>query len=169
MKRDHHFMELALAEAAQALALGEFPVGCILVRDEEVIAVGRRTHSSETTNEIDHAEIMALRDLLSREPESDLSEVTLYCTMEPCLMCYSTLLLNGIRTIVYGYEDVMGGGTSLDLKALTPLYSAMRVELRGKVMRRECLALFQQFFGDDSQDYWDDSLLKKYTLEQECS
>ena len=79
-------------------------------------------------------------------------------------MCYSTLLLSGIRHIIWAYEDVMGGGTSLDLKKLNPLYQAMQVELVGLVLRRESLALFQQFFR--SHDYWQDSLLARYTLGQ---
>ena len=66
--------------------------------------------------------------------------------------------------IVWAYEDVMGGGTGLDLQRLAPLYRDMQVELRGQVLRRESLALFQQFFR--TYDYWQGSLLASYTLEQ---
>lgn len=80
-------------------------------------------------------------------------------------MCYSTLLLSGIRRFVWAYEDVMGGGTNLALQQLNPLYQAMSVELVGSVLRQESLALFQQFFGE--HDYWQDSLLSRYTLSQQ--
>ncbi|GAB4342423.1 MAG: tRNA adenosine(34) deaminase TadA [Desulfobulbaceae bacterium] len=158
-------MRIALEEAGAALADGDFPVGCVLVEDGRVIARGRRINSSgEETNEVDHAEVDTLRDLLHREPGRDLSTVTAYTTMEPCLMCYATLLLSGIRTFVWGYEDVMGGGTSLPLERLSPLYANMRVELIPGVLRGECLALFTNFFRQYS--YWADSELARYTLEQ---
>ena len=79
-------------------------------------------------------------------------------------MCFSTLLLSGIRRFVWAYEDVMGGGTSLDLRSMPPLYAGMDIELTGGVLRTESLRLFQDFFRQYS--YWQDSLLEHYTLEQ---
>lgn len=167
---DHeHFMGLALQEAARALAAQEFPVGCVLVFDDAVVATGKRENSKdEAANELDHAEIVALRDLLSRRPEIERREIIVYSTMEPCLMCYSTLLLNGIRTIVYAYEDAMGGGTGLALEKLTPLYREMAAEITiiPHVLRQESLNLFKEFFADPDNGYWQDSLLSEYTLAQ---
>ena len=116
-------------------------------------------------NELDHAELVALRNLLTDHPKIDTSEVTLYSTMEPCLMCFSTLLLNNISTIVWAYEDVMGGGVNLPLKDLKPLYRDMSPEITGRVMREQSLALFKQFFSRPDNKYWKDSLLANYTLE----
>ena len=84
--------------------------------------------------------------------------------MEPCLMCFSALILNGIRNIVYGYEDVMGGGSSLDLSSLPPLYRAMQVNVISGVCRQESLKLFKLFFLDEKNHYWRDSLLARYTI-----
>jgi tRNA(adenine34) deaminase len=81
-------------------------------------------------------------------------------------MCFSTLILNGIRKIVYAYEDVMGGGTNLPLVALNPLYAAMKIEVVPAVLRQESLALFQQFFSNPDNPYWKGSLLATYTLDQ---
>jgi tRNA(adenine34) deaminase len=81
-------------------------------------------------------------------------------------MCYVTLLLNGIRTIVYAYEDIMGGGTNLDLNKLTPLYREMSVAITPHILRRESLELFRIFFADQDNTYWQDSPLARYTLEQ---
>jgi len=165
---DYHkqFMAAALEEAAGALRTGEFPVGCVLVFREEIIASGGRRNSFGKPNEIDHAELVALRALVDQEEEIDLSEVIVYSTMEPCLMCFSSLILSGIRTIVYGYEDVMGGGTALDLGKLPPLYAEMNVKVFPHVMRNECLKLFKMFFENPQNHYWQDSLLARYTLEQ---
>ena len=81
-------------------------------------------------------------------------------------MCYVTLLLNNIRTIVYGYEDVMGGGTGLDLKELTPLYRKIKAEIIPHILRRESLDLFKHFFYEQNNTYWQDSPLAHYTLSQ---
>ncbi len=167
----HHetFMRLALQQAQQALASNEFPVGAVIVAENEPVAFGRRENSrSETANELDHAEIVALRDLLGRRPDIDRQSLTVYSTMEPCLMCYSTMLLNGIRTFVYGYEDAMGGGTNVQLARLAPLYQDMEPEVRilPHILRRESLELFKAFFTSPENNYWQGSLLADYTLAQ---
>jgi tRNA(adenine34) deaminase len=161
-----YWMGLALAEARAALASGEFPVGCVLVHEGKVIASGRRAHSRGLANELDHAEMLALRGFLDAETSIAAGELTVYCTMEPCLMCFSALILNGVRKIVYGYEDVMGGGTSLPLSSLSPLYAAMDIEIVPAVLRQESLALFQQFFRNPDNPYWKGSLLADHTLKQ---
>ncbi|MDO8945828.1 MAG: nucleoside deaminase [Desulfocapsaceae bacterium] len=167
MQEYEKFMRLALVEAEVALKQGEFPVGCVLVYGEKVIASGKRVHSCGRVNEMDHAEMLALRSFLDAELAIAPEEVVVYASMEPCLMCLSTLILNGIRKIVYAYEDVMGGGTNLPLTALSPLYAAMEVQVVPSVLRQESLALFQQFFSNPDNPYWKGSLLARYTLEQD--
>ena len=160
------FMKAALAAARGALDNGEFPVGCVMVADGEIIATGSRKNSRISPNEIDHAEVVTLRNLIETQENIDFSKVTVYTTMEPCLMCFSTLILSGIRSIVFGYEDVMGGGTALELGSLPPLYSEMDVLVIPHVLRDEALALFKTFFRMEQNEYWRDSYLARYTLEQ---
>jgi len=167
LEMDKKNMQLALAEARKALDTGEFPVGCIMTCGEEIVARGKRSNSrGETANEMDHAEISALRSLLDGRPDIDPGKVTVYATMEPCLMCYTTMILNGIRRFVYAYEDAMGGGTGLDLKDQKPLFREMQVEVIPHLCRTESLALFKEFFSDPENKYWQGSLLEKYTLDQ---
>jgi len=165
MSEHEHYMAAALDEARLALRDGEFPVGCVMVAEGCILARGRRQNSGELCrNEIDHAEVLTLRRLIAEQPGLDLGRVTVYSTMEPCLMCYSTMLLSGIRSFVWAYEDVMGGGVNLPLYMLNTLYAQMRVHLLDRVLRPESLRLFQQFFQNGS--YWQDSLLARYTLAQ---
>lgn len=159
-------MEEALVEAKKALDAGEFPVGCVFTANNQIIARGHRQNSgADTLNELDHAEVVTLRTLLEKQPGFDCSAITVYSTMEPCLMCYATMLLSGIRRFVWAYEDIMGGGMGLQLGSLPSLYAEMQVERLGGVLRGEALALFQKFFR--KYPYWQDSMLAQYTLSQE--
>ena len=165
MPQHEYFMDLALREAEKALAAGEFPVGCVLVRQGRVVARGRRLNSTGmAVNELDHAEIVALRALAAEEPFPAPGEVVAYATMEPCLMCYAALLLSGVRTFIYGYEDAMGGGLGVELARLSPLYREMQVSITGGVRRDESLRLFRRFFADPANTYWQGSALAAYTL-----
>lgn len=159
------FMEKALKEAETALTNNEFPVGCVIVYEGRIITSGsRRGTSGENINEIDHAEIVALKRLADLGDTIDKSKATLFCTLEPCLMCFGAILLSGIREIVYAYEDVMGGGTSIDLTQLTPLYQQLDCAIVPHILRSRSLALFKTYFNKAENIYWQNSLLARYTL-----
>jgi len=160
-------MTAALALARTALSDGDFPVGCVITDGNVVVAEGRRTGTAAGgTNEIDHAEIHALKSLYDDNPAMDRSRLTIYCTMEPCLMCFSAIVLSGIGRIVYAYEDVMGGGTRCDRGGWAPLFRDARVVVVPGLLREDSLQLFQRFFADPGNAYWGDSLLSRYTLDQ---
>ena len=161
------YMEMALKEAEKALAAGEFPVGSILVYQGRVLVSGTRTGTQEAfTNEVDHAEMIALRRLMDIREPVERHEITLFCTMEPCLMCLGALILNNIGRIVYAYEDVMGGGTSCDLTRLAPLYRNRSIPIVPNILRSKSLELFQTYFRNPENAYWRGSLLARYTLKQ---
>jgi len=164
---DVRFMDEALKEARRALARGNFPVGCVLVYRDRVMARGRRKGTAgDGRNELDHAEIVALRRLVKMRPSIAPSAITAFCSLEPCLMCFSALMLHGIGAIVYAYEDAMGGGTGCPRARLNPLYRDSRIVVRGGVRREESLALFKAFFSNPANRYWSGSHLSAYTLKQ---
>lgn len=166
MSSQHNeFMQCALDQAKQALDQQEFPVGCVLVFNNEIVATGMR-QNSQTANEMDHAEILALRALLENRPDIDPGKVTVYATLEPCLMCYATMIISGIRHIVYAYEDAMGGGTDLQLSTLPMLYREMAIEITPFVLRKASLALFKDFFTNSTSPYLQDTMLAEYTRDQ---
>ncbi|BCL60987.1 tRNA-specific adenosine deaminase [Desulfomarina profundi] len=171
MKREHkYYMRVAIEMARQALVEGEFPVGCVIVNDGKIVADGRRRNCKrDNGSELDHAEIIALRKFSEKQIKVDLAKVTIYSSMEPCLMCFSTLLVNGITRFVYGYEDIMGGGTNLPVKMLSPLYRSLDISITAGILRKESLELFQTFFSSPDCDYLKGTLLAEYTLQQKTS
>lgn len=165
---DHEkFMRRALILARQALDKDEFPVGCVVTYDGRVIAGGARLHTRQAVpSEIDHAEILALRRMERMTPALDRSRMTVYATLEPCLMCFGAILVSGVGTLVYAYEDAMGGGTACDRSVLPELYKCSRLKIVSGICREESLALFQSYFNRPHIAYWRDSLLARYTLGQ---
>jgi tRNA(adenine34) deaminase len=160
-------MDDALEMAEAALAQGEFPVGSVIADGSAVVARGHRTGTTTgAPNEIDHAEINALKQLSMTGPHLDRADLTIYSTMEPCLMCFAAIVLSGVKRIVYAYEDVMGGGTACDLNRLPLLYRKAQPTVIAGIRRRASLNLFQRFFAEPGNDYWADSLLSRYTLSQ---
>ena len=131
-----------------------------------LVTGARRFSSGSNRNEIDHAEIVALRRLSKLGDEIDPSRITAFSTMEPCLMCYSALILAGIGCIVYAYEDVMGGGTGCELSRLKPLYQKSAIVVVPNQMRAQSLRLFKIYFSNPANSYWRQSLLAEYTLRQ---
>ena len=162
-----HFMAAALEQAETAFHAGEFPVGCILVYKDRILASGRRTGTAaDEVNEVDHAEMVALRRLVLAGRDAAPAEIVLFSTLEPCLMCYGAAILSGIRTIVYAFEDVMGGGTGCDLTQLSPLYRNADISIIPHVRRAESVQLLKAFFANPENIYWKESLLARYTLRQ---
>ena len=168
MNTDEYFMEMALIQAKKAFAAGEFPVGSVIADGRSVLACGSRKGSTgPQPNELDHAEIMTIRNLFEKGKPSGGAELTIYCTMEPCLMCFAAIVLAGINRVVYAYEDVMGGGTGCRLEVLPKLYQESRLAVVPHVMRQQSLLIFKAFFSKPENAYWKDSLLSQYTLAQE--
>lgn len=103
------YMDLALAEAQVALSYGEVPVGAVVVRAGEIIALGH--NQRETDLDIaGHAEIVAMRRAAKILGKWDLSDCSLYVTLEPCLMCAGAIKQARIRSITFGASDPQYGG-----------------------------------------------------------
>ncbi len=103
------FMGIALDHAKTALLNNEFPVGCVITHEDDLlVSSARKGTMGIDANEVDHAEMLALREFSHMKKKIDLQKTTIFTTLEPCLMCFSAILLSGIETIVFAYEDIMG-------------------------------------------------------------
>ncbi len=171
IKVHEKWMKEALRLANAALAQGEFPVGCVLVSQNQEVGKGSRTNSGGMAqNELDHAEILALRDWVKRGKPGHC--ITVYSTLEPCLMCTGALLINGINNIVFAYEDVMGGACGIKLGAISASGQTLRdysmyrkLKVTSGVLRHESLRLFKGFFSQPNNNYLKGTPLEQYTLE----
>jgi len=165
---DHeHFMTKALQQAEAALDAGEFPVGCVMVHENKIIATGAREGSTgDCPNEVDHAEMVALRRLVNLKSDINFRDVSLYSTLEPCLMCFGALMISNIGEIIFACEDAMGGGTRCDLTRLPPLYKKNQIAVIPNILREKSLQLLKAFFSNPENTYLKGSFLADYTLRQ---
>jgi tRNA(adenine34) deaminase len=148
MNRDRHFMRLALELAGQAGRAGEVPVGAVVVVKDEVIAKGRNCPIA-SADPTAHAEIVALRDAARTKNNYRLPGATLYCTVEPCLMCLGAALHARIGRLVYGAEDPkVRGTTRLDALREAGARFNHRFEIRGGVLADDAGELLQAFFSE---------------------
>src|SRR5215469_12161744 len=102
------FMDLALRAAEKAGKSGEVPIGCVVVRDGEVIATaGNRTLADRDPTA--HAEVLAIREATEKLSSERLADCDLYVTLEPCTMCAGAISFARIRRLYYGAADPKGG------------------------------------------------------------
>lgn len=145
-QKDAYFMGLALILARRAAALGEVPVGAVVVRDGEVVGEGYNLRESGKSA-LAHAELIAIRDACRRLGGWRLWQCDLYVTLEPCPMCTGAAINSRLVRVVYGARDPRAGccGSLIDLTALPFNH---RPQLVGGVREEECAALLRQFFAD---------------------
>lgn len=139
---DEYYMRQALAEARQAAAEGEIPVGAVIVCRDRILA---RTHNlTETLHDVTaHAEMQAITAACEAIGGKYLADCTLYVTLEPCVMCAGALGWSQISRIVYGASDPRRGFQRLAPSAIHP-----RTEVLSGVLADEALALVTGFFKD---------------------
>ncbi|GKV58012.1 tRNA-specific adenosine deaminase [Sporosarcina sp. NCCP-2222] len=142
---DQTYMNLAIEEAKKAEAIGEVPIGAVIVKDGIVIA---RAHNlRETTqNAVTHAELSAIQDACSEVGSWRLEETTLYVTLEPCPMCAGAILQSRIPRVVYGARDPKAGCVDSLYRLLNDSRFNHECEVTEGVRAEECGALLTNFF-----------------------
>jgi tRNA(adenine34) deaminase len=143
--RDHEFMSQALAEARAGEAEGEVPVGAVAVAAGRVVGRGHNRPIG-LNDPTAHAEIIALREAARVLDTYRLTAVTLYVTLEPCVMCVGALVNARVARLVYGTRDDKAGalGSVYDIGRDGLLNH--RLEVTSGVMEAECAELLREFF-----------------------
>ena len=141
---DEKFMREALALAQAAADEGEVPVGCVVVRGEEIVGRGRNRRES-AKSALAHAEIEAIAEACRNLGGWRLWQCTLYVTLEPCPMCAGAIINARLPRVVYGAKEPTNGccGSAVDLFMLP---CSQKPELVPGVLEEECSAMLRAFF-----------------------
>ena len=141
---DKAFMGEALKLAKEAFELGEVPVGCVIVRNGEIVGRGRNCRETDKTA-LGHAEIQAIAQACENLGGWRLWDCTLYVTLEPCPMCAGAIINARMPRVVYGAGDSKGGacGSVCDLFAMDFNH---RPQVERGLMERESMELLSAFF-----------------------
>ncbi|MBS0531695.1 MAG: nucleoside deaminase [Proteobacteria bacterium] len=139
------FMDLALKAAQNAGKSGEVPIGCVVVRENEVIAsAGNRTLTDRDPTA--HAEVLALRAAAKALGSERLTDCDLYVTLEPCAMCAGAISFARIRRLYYGASDPKGGAVDSGVRFFASPTCHHRPEVYPSVGEREAATLLRDFF-----------------------
>ncbi len=142
---DELWMEEALREAQRAAALGEVPIGAVVVHADNIIGRGcnRPITDSDPTA---HAELIALRAAANTLGNYRLGECDLYVTIEPCAMCAGAITHARIRRLIYGADDPKAGAVKSVMQILNHDQLNHRIEVTNGVLAGRSMELLQSFF-----------------------
>ena len=139
------FMDLALKAAENARESGEVPIGCVIVRDNEVIATaGNRTLTDRDPTA--HAEILAIRQATAAVGSERLTDCDLYVTLEPCTMCAGAISFARVRRLYYGAADPKGGAVDSGVRFFAQPTCHHAPEVYSAVGESEAATLLRDFF-----------------------
>jgi tRNA(adenine34) deaminase len=138
-------MREALRLAREAAAVGEVPVGAVVENGGQIIGRGRNSAIGRH-DPTAHAEILALREAAERTGNYRLEEATLYCTLEPCVMCAGALVAARVKRLVFGARDLRFGGVRSKFQVADSEVLNHRVEVMEGLLGAECVELLQGFF-----------------------
>lgn len=146
MPADEEYMREALRLAAHGASLGEVPVGAVVVVGGAIAGRGWNC-PIERHDPTAHAEIIALREAAAAAGNYRLAGATLYCTLEPCVMCAGALVAARVERLVFGTRDLRFGGVRSKFRIADSELLNHRVEIVEGVLAVECVELLQGFFG----------------------
>jgi tRNA(adenine34) deaminase len=141
------FMDQALDFARAAALAGEVPVGCVVVRDGEVIA-GAANRTLTDRDPTAHAEILAIRQAARALGTERLTDCDVYVTLEPCAMCAGAISFARIRRVYYGAADPKGGAVDNGVRFFASPACHHRPEVYGGIGESEASALLKDFFRE---------------------
>lgn len=147
INQDGKYMREAIKQAKKAYALGEVPIGCVIVYEGKIIGRGynRRTIDKNT---LAHAEMMAIKKASKKMDDWRLEDCTMYVTLEPCQMCSGAIVQSRMKKVVIGCMNPKAGCAGSILNLLQMEEFNHQVELEIGVLGEECSAMMKQFFKE---------------------
>ena len=143
---DARWMTRALELAAEAAALGEVPVGAVLVHEDREVAAASNRREVDL-DPLGHAELMVIRDGARALSRWRLADTTLYVTLEPCTMCAGAIVQSRVSRVVFGADDPKAGAVVSLARVLSDGRAAHRPIVEGGVLAAPCSAILREFFA----------------------
>ena len=142
---EEHFMKEALKEAKKAYDKLEVPVGCVIVKDNKIIA---RAHNLKETkfDTTKHAEILAIQKASKKLKSWRLLDCEMYVTLEPCSMCAGAIINSRIKKLYIGTLDPKTGAAGSVLNLFTDYPFNHKVEVETNILKPECEKILKDFF-----------------------
>ena len=144
---DEQFMKAAIREARKAGAIGETPIGCVIVREGKIYARGYNRRMTDK-NTLSHAELTAIRKACRKFGDWRLEDCTLYVTLEPCPMCAGAIVQARIPKVVFGCRNPKAGSAGSCVDLLHVQSFNHQVETVEGVLGEECASLMKDFFRE---------------------
>lgn len=147
MTQDEKYMKEAIKQAKKAYAIGEVPIGCVIVYQDKIIGRGynRRTIDKNT---LAHAEMIAIKKASKKMDDWRLEDCTMYVTLEPCQMCSGAIVQSRMKKVVIGCMNPKAGCAGSVLNLLQVEEFNHQVELETGVLGEECSQMMKQFFKE---------------------
>ena len=139
------YMKMAIAQAKKAAALGEVPIGCVIVYEGKVIGRGYNRRKTDK-NTLSHAELNAIKKASKKMGDWRLEDCTMYVTLEPCQMCSGAIVQARIPRVVMGCMNPKAGCAGSILNLLDEPRFNHQVEIVKGVLEDECSAILTDFF-----------------------
>lgn len=142
---NERFMKAAIKEAYKALEKDEVPIGCVIVKNDKIIARGYNLRETKQQS-IAHAEVVAIQKACKKIGSWRLEECDLYVTLEPCAMCSGVILQSRIKNVYYGAKDSKGGCIESCMRMYECKGFNHYPSTHGGILEEECANLLKDFF-----------------------
>ncbi|MCI8586728.1 MAG: tRNA adenosine(34) deaminase TadA [Lachnospiraceae bacterium] len=147
MTKDEKYMKEPIRQARKAWKLAEVPIGCVIVREDQIIARGYNRRNTDK-NTLAHAELLAIRRASKAVGDWRLEDCTMYITLEPCQMCAGAIVQARMKRVVIGSRNSKAGCAGSVLNLLNMPEFNHQVELTEGVLEEACSAMLTDFFRE---------------------
>ena len=144
---DEKYMKEAIRQARKAYAIGEVPIGCVIVSKDKIIGRGYNRRMADK-NTLSHAELIAIRKASRKMDDWRLEECTMYVTLEPCQMCSGAIVQSRMSRVVVGCMNPKAGCAGSILNLLQMKEFNHQAELTTGVLEEECSQMMKDFFKE---------------------
>ncbi len=147
MTQEERYMKEAMKQAKKAYAIGDVPIGCVIVYEDKIIARGYNKRNKNKTT-LAHAELLAMAKASKKLGDWRLEGCTMYVTLEPCQMCAGAIVQARISKVVIGSMNPKAGCAGSIINLLQMKQFNHQVEMETGILEEECSEMLSQFFKE---------------------